>query len=67
MFEGGFVKTLRRGGGGAVSIARPLLQMAALDFPAYNSLYFADLPTDSASKQSFVQGFCIGPHCGTRY
>lgn len=49
------------------SISQYMQQMAALDFPAYGSLYFADLPIDSASKQSFVQGFCIGPHRGTRY
>ncbi|KAL9123779.1 MAG: hypothetical protein Q9217_006825 [Psora testacea] len=42
-------------------------QIAAIKFPAYGSLYFADIPIDSASKVPLAQGFCIGPHCGTRY
>ncbi|CZT04058.1 uncharacterized protein RCO7_05657 [Rhynchosporium graminicola] len=42
-------------------------EMAKLPFPAYGSLYFADAPIDPTSKIEFVNGFCIGPHCGTRY
>jgi len=42
-------------------------QIAAIKFPAYGSLYFAEIPIDSASKVLIAQGFCIGPHCGTRY
>ena len=43
-------------------------QVAALKFPAYGSLYQADVPfVESASKIPFIQGICIGPHCGTRY
>ena len=49
------------------SISQYMQQMAALDFPAYSSLYFTDLSIGSASKQSFIQGFCTGTHCGTRY
>ncbi|KAL8747941.1 MAG: hypothetical protein Q9190_000265 [Brigantiaea leucoxantha] len=42
-------------------------QIAAIKFPVYGSLYFADVPLDPASKVPLAQGFCIGPHCGTRY
>ncbi|CAI7584018.1 unnamed protein product [Penicillium glandicola] len=42
-------------------------KMAALDFPAYGSLYFSDAPIEESNKISFGQGldekFCIGPHC----
>ncbi|PWY71677.1 hypothetical protein BO70DRAFT_414391, partial [Aspergillus heteromorphus CBS 117.55] len=39
--------------------------LAALDFPAYGSLYFADAPIDSSLKIPFEhgQGFCVGPNC----
>ena len=42
-------------------------QITALKFPAYGSLYFDNHPIDSASKVPLTKGFCIGPHCGTRY
>lgn len=42
-------------------------QIAAIQFPAYGSLYFADAPLDSSSKVPMAQGYCIGPHCGTKY
>lgn len=42
-------------------------QMVDLKFPAYGSLYFADVPMDASLKQPFARGFCIGPHCRTRY
>ncbi|KAF4211345.1 hypothetical protein CNMCM5878_002813 [Aspergillus fumigatiaffinis] len=37
--------------------------MAALNFPAYGSLYFSDAPLESHMKIPFERGFCIGPHC----
>ena len=49
------------------AISTNIQQIAAIKFPAYGSLYFADIPIDSASKVPLAQGFCIGPHCGTRY
>ena len=42
-------------------------QIAAIDFPAYGSLYFANAPLRSTSALPLKQDFCIGPHCGTRY
>lgn len=42
-------------------------QIAAIEFPAYGSLYFADAPLDSFSTLPMTQGYCIGPHCGTKY
>jgi len=42
-------------------------QMAAVDFPGYGSLYFADAPIHHTQKIAFGDGFCIGPHCGTLY
>ncbi|KAI4100052.1 MAG: hypothetical protein L6R37_005692 [Teloschistes peruensis] len=49
------------------AISKNIQQIAAIEFPTYGSLYFADVPIDSASKVPFAPGFCIGPHCGTRY
>ncbi|OJJ50142.1 hypothetical protein ASPZODRAFT_128762 [Penicilliopsis zonata CBS 506.65] len=45
----------------ALSLA--MKKMAALDFPAYGSLYFSDAPIDTRAKIPLEQGFCIGPHC----
>jgi hypothetical protein len=42
-------------------------EMAKLIFPSYGSLYFANAPIDRYLKSDFVEGFCIGPHCGTSY
>ncbi|KAI9708750.1 MAG: hypothetical protein M1820_003705 [Bogoriella megaspora] len=42
-------------------------EMAKLPFPAYGSLYFANAPINSSSKVNLSNGFCIGPHCATRY
>ncbi|KAI9838643.1 MAG: hypothetical protein M1819_004957 [Sarea resinae] len=39
--------------------------MAALSFPAYGSLYFADAPIDPGLKIFFDEEYCIGPHCGS--
>ncbi len=49
------------------AIAENIGRIAALTFPAYGSLYFADAPVDSASKVSLDQEFCLGPDCGARY
>jgi len=42
-------------------------QMAALDFPAYGSVVFADTPIDVSRKKAFDDGFRTGPHCGTLF
>lgn len=49
------------------SVCMSMQQLAALEFPAYGSIYFADAMFDSALKVPFVKGFCIGPHCSTVY
>lgn len=49
------------------AISKSIQQIAAMEFPTYGSLYFADAPLDSASTLPLATGFCIGPHCGTRY
>ncbi|TVY45435.1 Altered inheritance of mitochondria protein, mitochondrial [Lachnellula occidentalis] len=49
------------------SVTFMVTEMAKLPFTAYGSLYFADGPIDPKSKIDFVNGFCIGPHCGTQY
>ncbi|KAI4287425.1 MAG: hypothetical protein L6R35_003318 [Caloplaca aegaea] len=49
------------------AISTNIQQIAAIKFPAYGSLYFAEIPIDSTSKVPLAQGFCVGPHCGTRY
>ncbi|PYH90771.1 hypothetical protein BO71DRAFT_452534 [Aspergillus ellipticus CBS 707.79] len=47
-------------------LSMAIKKMAALDFPAYGSLYFY-IPLDSSLKIPFEQGFCIGPHCSPVY
>lgn len=47
------------------SVADLVKQMTELRFPAYGSIYFANAPIDA--RLEFADGFCIGPHCGTRY
>lgn len=49
------------------AISENIQQIAAIEFPVYGSLYFADIPIDFAPKVPLAPGFCIGPHCGTRY
>ncbi|KAI4157290.1 MAG: hypothetical protein LQ342_008408 [Letrouitia transgressa] len=49
------------------AIVENIKQMAAIDFPAYGSLYFDNVDIDSALKYSFTPGYVIGPHCGTTY
>jgi len=46
------------------SLVTLVKESANLSFPAYGSLYFADAPIDPTSRIGFVEGFCIGPHCG---
>ena len=49
------------------AITRNIQQIAAIDFTAYGSIYFADSSFHPASVLPLGQGFCIGPHCGARY
>lgn len=49
------------------AIYQKVKEMVDLKMPAYGSLYFADAPLGSVSKEHFRPGFCIGPHCGTIY
>jgi hypothetical protein len=49
------------------NVALMMTEMTKLPFPSYGSLYFADAPIDPNLKSEFVEGFCIGPHCGTQY
>ncbi|KAM5451540.1 hypothetical protein MaudCBS49596_003812 [Microsporum audouinii] len=37
--------------------------MAALDFPAYGNIYFADAPIEDSLKIPLEESFCIGPYC----
>ncbi|KAF2754306.1 hypothetical protein EJ05DRAFT_443943, partial [Pseudovirgaria hyperparasitica] len=49
------------------NVAFMINEMAKLQFPQYGSLYFANAPIDPESKFDFVEGYCIGPHCGAKY
>lgn len=49
------------------AIYRKLGQMADINFPAYGSLYFSTTPLEPLSRLPLDEGFCVGPHCGTRY
>jgi hypothetical protein len=49
------------------AIYRKIKEMVDLEFPAYGSLYLVNGQLESSSRQSLDEGFCIGPHCGTRY
>lgn len=42
-------------------------EMAAITFPGYGSLYFPEVSIDPHLKLDFVDGFCLGPHCGSMY
>ena len=44
-----------------------MAEMAKLPFPAYGSLYFADVSIHPKTKVEFVEGFCIGPYCSTQF
>ncbi|KAL2838693.1 kinase-like domain-containing protein [Aspergillus pseudodeflectus] len=48
------------------AIYRTIKDIAELEFPAFGSIYFDDT-LESVSKQPLGDGFCVGPHCGTRY
>ena len=41
--------------------------MVDLDFPAYGSIYFGNLPLSMSSKIALGDGYYIGPHCGSVY
>ncbi|KAL3254655.1 hypothetical protein ABHI18_008825, partial [Aspergillus niger] len=45
------------------ALSMVIKQMASLDFPAYGSLYFSNVPLEAHLQIPFEQGFCIGPHC----
>ncbi|KFY13911.1 hypothetical protein V491_06221 [Pseudogymnoascus sp. VKM F-3775] len=49
------------------AIYRKLKEVVDIKFPAYGSMYFADISLDSASKRTLNRNFSIGPHCGSRY
>ena len=43
-------------------------EVAAIDFQAYGSLYFANFaPPQTSPKVRVDEQFCIGIHCGNRY
>lgn len=49
------------------SISKLMAQVTELEFPAYGSLYFSDVPIPEHMKRGFADGFCVGPHCGPTY
>ncbi|KAJ8068370.1 hypothetical protein OCU04_003932 [Sclerotinia nivalis] len=49
------------------AVCMTMQQLAALEFPAYGSIYFENAPFDSKLKVPLSEGFCIGPHCSTTY
>ena len=49
------------------AISMSIQQMAAIEFPAYGSLYFANMHIEPQSKVAISKDYCIGPHCGPRY
>ncbi|KFY77520.1 hypothetical protein V498_09310 [Pseudogymnoascus sp. VKM F-4517 (FW-2822)] len=49
------------------AIYRKLKEVVDIKFPAYGSVYFADISLDSASKRPLNKNFSIGPHCSSRY
>lgn len=49
------------------AIGMKIQQIAALNFPAYGSLYSATVKVKSPLNIPLTPGFCIGPSCKTRY
>lgn len=49
------------------AIYKKLREVADINFPAYGSLYLSTAPLAPASRLPLDRGFCVGPHCGTRY
>lgn len=49
------------------AIASNIKQWAALDFPAYGSLYFTNNPVDPTLTIPVSEGYSLGPSCRTRY
>jgi len=49
------------------AIYQKVKEMVEIEFASYGSLYSANIPLESASKQTINEEFCIGPHCGAIY
>lgn len=49
------------------AIYQKMKEAVDLQFSRFGSLYFADRPVDSGSRQPLDDNFCMGPHCGIRY
>lgn len=49
------------------AICKNFKQVAAIEAPAYGSLYLADGPLHPSSTLPFTEDFVIGPHCGIKY
>ena len=49
------------------SLGMLVRDMANLTFPAYGSIYFADLVITSSSKVNLGDGFSLGSNCGPLY
>ncbi|KAL4804115.1 kinase-like domain-containing protein [Aspergillus unguis] len=47
------------------SIYRTMKQAVDLEFPAFGSIYHDAL--DFANREALGDGYCVGPHCGSRY
>ena len=48
------------------SLSMMIKEMAALEFPTYDNLYFKSA-IDPTSRIDLVEDYCIGPHCGSTY
>lgn len=49
------------------ALAKAIVEMASIPFPAYGSLYFANARIEERRKVDLRGGFVIGPHCGREY
>jgi hypothetical protein len=49
------------------AIRRKLRELADINFPVYGSIYFSTTLLGTSSNVPLERGFCVGPHCGTRY
>lgn len=46
------------------AISLKIKEMASINFPAYGSLYFSDVPVEQSREMFLDYGrFCIGPSC----
>lgn len=48
-------------------LSRYLREHAALQFPAFGSLYFSESLVSGKGAIDIGSSFCIGQHCGTDY